>query len=70
MKNLVLIEPDLSRVVIFDNCFEGLVQPRNSVVVPTWNEGEDDSLVKCIHLLSKMNHTHDIRECVLDLRFY
>ena len=70
IKDLELVEPDLSQVLIIDDNPGSVRQQRNTLAVPSWTGGSDTALLKAINLLHGVTTTADVRECCLDLSFF
>ncbi|KAI8901777.1 NLI interacting factor-like phosphatase-domain-containing protein [Globomyces pollinis-pini] len=69
MKNLELVEPDLSKVILLDNsdfCFT--LNPDNGIPIETWTQDSSDQcLLDLLPLLDALRFTKDVRS-VLSLR--
>lgn len=70
VKNLRLVEPDLSRVVIVDNSPTSYMEtPANGIGIEGWiNDPSDCSLLNLIPVLSSMRYTTDVRS-ILELQY-
>ncbi|KAJ3256339.1 Nuclear envelope morphology protein 1 [Boothiomyces macroporosus] len=69
MKDLQLVEQDLSKVILIDNapfCFG--INPDNGVPINTWiNDTKDECLLDLLPFLDALRFTEDVRS-VLSLR--
>ena len=69
VKNLSLVDPDLSRVCLLDNSPASfLMHPDNGIPIESWTQDRADTcLVDMLPFLDALRFADDVR-CVLSLR--
>ena len=69
LKNLALVEPDLSQVLILDNSVAAFeLNPDNGVLISTWiDDRNDEALLDILPFLDALRFVDDVRS-ILGLR--